>query len=120
MNQRGTTPMAARIFKRLFGPSTIPTTPATNYTNVAGQTTKITELIISQPAAGAVKTVRVSVGADAAGTRSIEYPVPAGAGTWILNPGLTLSGTETIQVSSTADNNVAIVTANGFVESAAW
>ena len=111
--------MAARIFKRLFGPSPIPTVAATNYTNVAGTTTKITELLVSQPAAGLVKTVRVSVGADAAGTRSIEYPIPAGAGTWQIPCGITLSGTETIQVSSTADNNVAIVTANGFVESAA-
>jgi hypothetical protein len=111
--------MAGRIFKRVFGPSQISTTPATVFTSVAGQTTKITELIISQPAAGLAKTVRLSVGTDAAGTRSIEYPVPAGAGTWVLNPGLTVTGTETLQLSSTADNNIAIGTANGFTEIAA-
>jgi hypothetical protein len=45
--------------------------------------------------------------------------VPAGAGTWVLNPGLTVTGTETLQLSSTADNNIAIGTANGFTEIAA-
>lgn len=106
----------ARLFKRLFGPTTIPTAAATAFTSSAGQTSKITELIISQPAAGLAKTVRVSVGADAAGTRSVEYPIPAGAGTYILNPGLTVTGTEIVQISSTADNNVAVITANGMTE----
>lgn len=110
--------MPSRLLRRVFGPSAASTTAATVYTNTTGQTTKITELIITQPGTGLVKNVILSIGTDATGTRAIIFPVPAGAGTWILNPGIVLTGTEIIQLSASTDTGVANVTANGIVEAA--
>lgn len=106
--------MAKRI--RLFGPSQISTTPATVFTNVTGKAARLESLIISQPAAGLAKTVRLSIGADAAPTRSIEYPIAAGAGTTVLFPNLVLTGTEVLQLSSTADTLIAIASGSGTEE----
>jgi hypothetical protein len=103
--------MAKRI--RLFGPVAISTTATTVYTNVTGKSARLESFIVAQPAAGLAKTVRVSVGTDAAGTRSIEYPIAAGAGTTVLYPNIVLTGTEVLQLSTTADTGVAIGTGNG-------
>ncbi len=105
----------ARIFKRLFL-ATADTTAETVYTNSAGQTTKLTELVVAQGSSGLATTIRLSIGADAATTRVFEYPIPAGAGTWIFYPGYTVSGTETFQLSSTVTDDVAVVSGHGFTE----
>lgn len=103
--------MAKRI--ALFGPTAITTSAVTVFTNVTGKAARLESLIISQPAAGLAKTVRLSVGTDAAGTRTIEYPIAAGAGTTILYPNITITGTTVLQISSTADTGVAIATGSG-------
>lgn len=98
---------------RLFAPTAVTTSAVTLFTNTAGTITKMESLTISQPAAGLAKTIRVSVGALVAGTSWFEYPVPAGAGTYIFYPGVKYTGTEICQVICSADTGVAIVSAHG-------
>ncbi len=105
----------ARIDKRLFF-GTASTTPATVYTNSAGQTTTLRSLTMAQAAAALTTNVRLSIGADGATTRVIEYVIPAGAGTYVVYPGISLTSTETLQLSSTATNNVVVCTGNGTVD----
>ncbi len=88
-------------------------TAETVYTNVSGTVTKITSVTLAQPSSGAATTIRLTIGADAAGTRWFEYPVPAGAGTYIFYPQVVLSGTETIQASSVSADDVVVCTING-------
>jgi hypothetical protein len=71
---------------------------------------------IAQPAAGLAKTVILSIGADVAGTRFFQYPIPAGAGTTIIPVNHTLTGAEIIQLSVSADTGVAICAGSGFTE----
>lgn len=102
--------------RRLFGPTAASTTAATVFTNTTSQDTKLESMIIAQPTAGLAKVVRLSLGTDAAGTRVIQYPIPAGDGTYILYPNLVVTGTEILQLSVSADTGVAIVTGSGSSE----
>lgn len=102
--------------RRLFGPTAASTTAATVFTNTTGQDTKLESLIVSQPSAGLAKDIILSIGTDAAGTRVIRYPIPAGAGTYILYPNVVITGTEIVQLSASADTGVAIVTGSGSSE----
>lgn len=108
--------MAGRIKKRLFF-TTADTTPETVFTNVAGEKTELQTMTMAKPAAAVATDIRLSIGADGATTRMIEYPLPAGAGTWVVNPGIVLSGTETLQLSSTVSDDVVVCTGNGYSES---
>lgn len=106
----------ARIRKRLFF-LTADTTPETAYTNPGtGQTTVLETMTIAQGSSALATTIRLSIGADGATTRVIEYPVPAGTGTYIVNPGVTITGTETFQLSSVTTDDVAVVTGNGYLD----
>jgi hypothetical protein len=102
----------ALIRKRLFF-TPADTTPETVYTNSTGQVTKLESLTMAQPATAGATTIRLSIGADGATTRVIEYPVPAGAGTYIVYPNIVLTGTETLQLSSVTTDDVTICTGNG-------
>jgi hypothetical protein len=106
--------MAKRI--RLFGPTAITTSPVTVFTNVTGTSARLESFIVSQPSTGLVKTVRLSIGADAAGTRTLEYSIAAGVSTTILYPNMVLTGVETLQISATADTGIAIATGSGSVD----
>lgn len=97
---------------------TVDASVETVYTNVTGTITKITSITFAQPASGVATTVQLTIGADAAGTRVIQYPIPAGAGTYIIYPGIVLTGTETIQASSTVSDDVVVCTINGSKEAA--
>lgn len=92
---------------------TVDATAETVYTNVTGVTTKVTSVTLAQPAAGVATTIRLTIGVDGATTRWFEYPVPAGAGTYIFYPMLVLSGTETIQASSVSADDVVVCTISG-------
>lgn len=58
-----------RIPKRLFGPAYLTTSPATIYGPVASGRRAIVRFIQAQVNSGASSTFRLSIGADAAGTR---------------------------------------------------
>lgn len=105
----------ARIIKRLFF-TPADQTPETVYTNTNNQITKLTEMTMAQGSGGGATTIRLSIGADGAATRVIEYPIPAGAGTYVVYPGITLTGTETLQLSSTSTDDVVVCTGNGYTE----
>ncbi len=109
----------ARITKRLFL-LTADATPEDAFTSSAGETTKMTELIVAQPAGAAATIIRLSLGNDAAGTRIFEETSPtlATAKTYFFYPGFVISGTEKWQLSSTVTDDVAIVTANGYTDKA--
>ena len=107
--------MAKRI--RLFGPQLIDTTAETVFTNVTGTAARLESLTIAQPAAGLAKTVRLAIGLDSTlANRWFEYPVPAGAGTFIFYPNVVLTGTDVLQLVSSADDDVAVATGSGSVE----
>jgi hypothetical protein len=93
-------------------------TPETVYTNVTGTLTRIESVTLAQPATGVATTIRLTIGADGATTRWFEYPVPAGVGSYTFYPGVVLSGTETIQASSTVSDDVVVCTINGTREAA--
>lgn len=97
----------------MFGPTAVTTSAVTVFTNVTGKAARLESLVIAQPAAGLAKTIILSVGTDAAGTRSIQYPIAAGAGTTILYPNITITGTTILQISCSADTGVAIATGSG-------
>lgn len=88
-------------------------TPETVFTNTASQATKLESVTMAQGSSGLATVIRLSIGADGAATRVIEYSVPAGAGTYIIYPNIVLTGTETIQLSSTVTDDVCVVTGNG-------
>lgn len=68
-----------RTPKRLYGPAQIATGPATVYTVPASTKTIIRQVHISNPGASAVG-YRLSIGADAAGTRWFsDFSMPAAA-----------------------------------------
>lgn len=90
------------------------TTPATVFTNVAGQVTRVTNITIAQGTAAVAKTVRVSIGADGVGTRTLEVTLAAGVSYQAFSPGWVLTGTQTIQLSATAGSNEAVCSINGY------
>lgn len=92
---------------------TADTTPETVYTNATGVTTRVTSVTIAQPSTAGATVIRLTIGADGATTRWFEYSVPAGTFFAVFNPLIVLSGTETIQASSTVTDDVAVVTING-------
>lgn len=101
--------------KRLFF-NTADTTPETVYTNVSGQVTKLETLTMANPVGGIATNILLSIGADGATTRVIVYPLDAGPITRVVNPNLVITGTEIVQLSSTASDDVAVITGNGTVE----
>ncbi len=101
--------------RRLFF-NTAATSPATVFTNTAGQTTTLESITVANPSTGTATTVRLSIGADAAGTRVLQYLIPPGVYTQTFYPNEKVTGTETFQLSSTDSNNVVVVTGSGYSE----
>jgi hypothetical protein len=91
-------------------------TPETVFTNSAGTITTITSITLAQPSTGVATVIRLTIGADGATTRWFEYQVPAGTGFYTFYPGIVLTGTETIQASSTVSDDVVVCTINGYRE----
>lgn len=107
--------MSAR--KRLFF-TPVDSTVETVYTNLTGTITRLDTLTLANPAGGGATNVRLTIGADAAGTRVIIYPVPSGPCTIILYPGLIFTGTDIIQLASDVTDDVVVATGNGTVDAA--
>ena len=51
---------------------------------------------------------------DGATTRVVVYPVPAGAGTYIVYPNLRITGTTVLQLSSSSTDDVVVTTLTYF------
>lgn len=100
----------------LWGPVAAATTPATVFTNVPGTVGVLESLTLANPLSGGATTVILSLLTDDAATRVVEYPVPAGAGTWVVYPMLRLVDASILQLSSTLTNGVVITTGNGYRE----
>lgn len=103
----------ARIKRRLFF-TPVDSTPETVFTNTNGYVTTLESISLAQPSSALATVIRLSIGVDATATRVIEYPIPAGTGTFIFYPNLVLTGTEVFQLSSTVTDDVVIATGNGY------
>lgn len=104
--------MAAEL--SLWGPVTADTTAETVFTNVTGTIAVLESITIAQGSTAAATVVRISYGADGATTREIEFSVPAGTGTYFLYPAIRITGTNTLQLSSTTTDDVAVTSGNGY------
>jgi hypothetical protein len=104
----------AAIDRRLFGPTSLTTTPTTAFTAAASTSAVLTTVTFSSPAATAANTARISIGADATGTRAIEIPIPAGPQTTIIYPNLVLAAAELFQISVQAGTGI-IATGDGYI-----
>jgi hypothetical protein len=100
----------------LWGPVTADTTAETVYTNTSGQVTVLESMTMANPSTGTATDVRLSIGADGATTRVINFPVPAGSGTYTIYPMLRITGTTTLQLSSSSTDDVVVTTGNGYID----
>lgn len=87
-------------------------TPETVYTNVSGTVTRIESVTLAQPSTAAATIIRLTIGVDGATTRWFEYSLSIGAQFVTVYPGVVLTGTETIQASSTVTDDVVVCTIN--------
>lgn len=101
------------IERQLFF-ATADTTAETVFTNSTTQLTTLTSINIAQGSAAAATTVRISKGADGATTRVFEQPIPAGAGSYTFPVHIPWTGTETMQLSSTTTDDVAVCVGKGY------
>lgn len=99
---------------RYFGPTTLTTTASVGATVAANTSQVITVLLFASPTGAAANTVRVSVGADATATRSVEFQVPAGPQSTPFYPNLVLAAGEHAEFSVQAGTGI-ICTANGYL-----
>lgn len=103
----------AAVDNRYFGPTTLTTAASVGATVAANTSQVITVLLFSSPTGTAANTARVSVGADATATRSIEIPIPAGPQTTSFYPNLVLAAGEHAEFSVQAGTGI-ICTADGY------
>jgi hypothetical protein len=100
---------------RLFGPQLADLTAETVFTVPTGRKVLLESFTMQNTTAGAATTIRLTIGADAATTRIIEYSVPAGpVNVIIVYPRVVLNSAETVQLSSTVTDDVVVCTASGF------
>jgi hypothetical protein len=98
----------------LFGPVTADATAETVYTNLVNTVTTLESFTMAQPSTGVATIIRLSLGADGATTRVIEFQVPAGVGSYTLYPMLKITGSGTVlQLSSVSADDVVVCTASG-------
>ncbi len=102
----------------LWGPVTADTTPEVVYTNSPGDVVVLESMTLANPSSGVLTTVVLSLIVDDAATRVIEYPVPAGAGSYVVYPMLRLVDANQLLLSSTVSDDVVVTTGNGYAESA--
>jgi hypothetical protein len=103
------------LSRRLFF-ATADATAETVFTNTTSQQTTLESLTMAQGSTGLATEIRLSIGADGATTRVIQYPIPAGTGFYVVYPNVKLTGTETFQLSSNAADDVVVCTGNGYSE----
>lgn len=100
-------------FSRRLAFFTADTTAETVFTNSTGHSTTAETVNCANPSGGAATNVILTIGADGATTRALVIPVPAGPATVTVHPNLKYTGTETMQASSSATDDVVVVTVNG-------
>lgn len=97
----------ADVCKRLVGPKQLASSATTEYTAPGGTTTTVRLVHFSNPTA-TDKTVTVSIGADAAGTRIFDaYTIPAGT-VFGYPCHFTLAAAEILQMSASAATSVVV------------
>lgn len=99
--------------KMLAGPVTADTTAETVYTVASGEAAEVLFVSLSQPATGLAKTLRLSIGADGVTTRVLEAAIPAGVGFYPFHVCWPMVAAQVLQLSSTADDDVAVVCISG-------
>lgn len=99
---------------QLWGPVTADTTPETVYTNLVNTITVLESITIANPDTGLATSVILSLGADGATTRVVNYPIPAGGGTYTFYPLLRITGTQILQLSSSVTDDIAVTSGNGY------
>lgn len=93
--------------KRLVGPKQLANSATTEYTAPGGTTTTVRLIHFSNPTV-ADKTVTVSIGADAAGTRLFDaFTIPANS-VFGYPCHFTLAATEILQMSASAATSVVV------------
>jgi len=97
----------------LFGPTPADSTAETVFTNITGTIAVLDAFTMAQPSTGVACVIRLALGTDGATTRVIEYPVAAGTGTYIVYPGLRITGTSVLQLSSVGSDDVVVCTGSG-------
>ena len=97
----------------LWGPITADTTPETVFTNVTSTAAILDTMTMANPSGGAATNIILSIGADGATTREIVYPIAAGPITAIVYPGIVITGTTIVQLSSSATDDIVVTSGNG-------
>jgi len=100
----------------LFGPTTADTTAETVFTNITGTVAVLETLTMANPSTGAATNIILALGTDGATTRVIIYPLPAGPCTHVVYPGIRVTSTTILQLSSSSTDDVAVCTGNGYRE----
>lgn len=100
-------------FSRRLAFFTVDLTAETVFTNTTGHSTTAETVTLANPSGGAATNVLLTIGADGATTRVLVIPVPAGPATVIVHPNLKYTGTETMQASSSATDDVVVATVDG-------
>ncbi len=96
------------VKKRLAGPAQLGAAAATLYTCPSGKGATIRQILLTNPSGGTDRTVTLSVGTDAAGTRSIAAArtiTANGVAVQIYGP-IELAASEIIQGSASAATEV--------------
>ena len=99
-------------YQRLVGPLALTTSATTLYTVPSGARAHTRRFWVNNPTAGSV-TATFSIGSDAAGTRVVEVPIPAGE-EYDFRQKFDLEVGEVIQGKATATGLVAII--DGYME----
>lgn len=99
------------VMKRIYGPTAAPTSPTTLYTVPAGVSATLRHIHIQNPGGGSSRTITMSIGADAAGTRILDtYAIAAGSYLSLYGPFILAAG-EVLQ--ATASNAALVITIAG-------
>lgn len=94
--------------------ATITTSNVAIFTNVTGQVTKIASITIQQPTTAGSKIVQIGIGTTGTPANVVlSYTIAAGQQKIVDFPNLVLSGTETLDVVSSAGTTEAVITVNG-------
>ena len=97
-----------QTWKRLAGPTQLGSTTATQYTVPASTKTIVRKIELSNPEGGTDRNVKLSIGADAAGTRILDDTIVAGDPPTVIWGPIVLDAAEIIAGHAAAANEVVI------------
>jgi hypothetical protein len=99
----------SKIPKRLYGPAQLGNSTATRYTVPANRRTVVRKIEFVNPEGGSSRTITVSIGADAAGTRLADAQTIAPGERVILYGPYTLEAAEIIAAHASAASAIVCV-----------